>query len=322
MNRRNKMLGPDGAKGAGLEIGALHAPLISKTEHDVLYVDYATTDVLRANQFDPSIDRDALVEVDIVWGETRLLQAVGRQVDFIVASHVIEHVPDLIGWLAELHEVLRPGGMLALAIPDKRFTFDALRQESTLAEAVEAHIVGSRRPSARQLFEAASLGVEIDSEQVWRGEMDPRARRPEVLDRIGSALDLARRVHESGRYRDAHCWVFTPTSFLDLIEELAVLEFFPFRVEAFHPTDQNGTEFYIRLAALPAGQTQEAVASIRTAAAGVAKASGPSYTPDRRAEVEHLRGDLDAVYASTSWKLTAPMRALGGAFKRLSARRR
>ncbi len=301
------MIGPAGVEGRGLEIGALHAPVLRRPDHDVLYVDYATTDELRANQFDPAIDRDAIVDVDIVWGDKPLAEATGHAVDYIVASHVIEHVPDLIGWLGELRAVLKPGGLLGLAVPDKRFTFDALRKESTLAEAVEAHVAGYRRPSLRQVFDVASLGVAVDSDKVWSGEFDPRASRAEVLGRIGSATTLVRRLHDKPRYNDAHCWVFTPASFLDLIEEFAVLGLFPFRVEAFHPTAQNGSEFYVRLSAIAAADTAEALASIRGARATLAGSAEP---PGMDGEIASLRGALDAVYASNSWKLTAPLRAV------------
>jgi len=306
-HRGTMMLGPEGARGSGLEIGALHAPILRKPDYDVLYVDYATTDVLRANQIDPAIDRGAIVNVDIVWGETPLRDAVGRTVDFIAASHVIEHVPDLIGWLQELRAVLRAGGVLGLAVPDKRFTFDALRQDSTLAQAVEAYVAGYRRPSLRQVFDVAALGIEVDSAKVWSGEFDARAARPEVQGRLASALQLTRGLHRKPRYQDAHCWVFTPAAFLDLIEDFAVLDLFPFHLAAFHPTPDGGTEFYVRLTAAETGQTAQSLASIRAARATLAQAAEP---PGAEGEIARLRGTLDAVYASTSWKLTAPLRAL------------
>ena len=118
------------ATSRGLEIGALHKPLVSRQASDVRYVDYATTEELRANQFDPAVTLSDIVEVDIVWGGQPLPQLVGEPVDYVVASHVIEHVPDLIGWLHELHGVLKPGGVLGLAFPDKRFTFDRLRHDT------------------------------------------------------------------------------------------------------------------------------------------------------------------------------------------------
>jgi 2-polyprenyl-3-methyl-5-hydroxy-6-metoxy-1,4-benzoquinol methylase len=46
---------------------------------------------------------DKLVEVDAIWGQNTLTEALkGQQVDYIVASHVIEHVPDLIHFLIQI----------------------------------------------------------------------------------------------------------------------------------------------------------------------------------------------------------------------------
>jgi SAM-dependent methyltransferase len=199
MDRRKRLLGDlDLAHSTGLEIGPRHAPLVARTEGPVKYVDYTDTQSLRAAQFDPSIDVDKIVDVDIVWGERRLREAAGGEVDYVVASHVIEHVPDLIGWLHELREVLKPGGVLGLAVPDRRFTFDVLRRETDLAEVVEAYLTQSRRPSIRQVFDAASASAEVDVGAAWRGELaaDPEA----PLKGAPGALRLARSLKENPRY--------------------------------------------------------------------------------------------------------------------------
>jgi hypothetical protein len=40
------MLGTERPQGFGLEIGALDAPLLGKGDHDLLYVDYISTEVI------------------------------------------------------------------------------------------------------------------------------------------------------------------------------------------------------------------------------------------------------------------------------------
>jgi hypothetical protein len=48
------MLGSsDPAQAIGLEIGPLNAPKVRKSDGRVISVDYASTDIVRANQHDP-----------------------------------------------------------------------------------------------------------------------------------------------------------------------------------------------------------------------------------------------------------------------------
>lgn len=325
-----RLLGTADPSGKGLEIGPRDAPLLVRPRHEVRYVDYASTEVLRANQHAACVRCDEMVEVDLVWGTEPLGALNGGPADFIVASHVVEHVPDLIGWLAELAEALRPGGLLGLVIPDKRFTFDALRKPSVVAEAVEAYLQGLRQPSLRQIFDAASLSIDVDVAEAWRGDFHPESRRAEVLERLGRALGLVRRLQAEPGYRDAHCWVFTPESFLDLAEELATLQLFPFRIDGFYPTPPGTLEFMVRLAkADPA--SPEIAASIAAARQIVAEAQAPGPPPEPEpepepdpgateidaltAEIERLRLTVDELQNSTSWRLTAPLRALRRGFQ-------
>ncbi|KVK82095.1 hypothetical protein [Burkholderia sp. MSMB1498] len=108
-----------------MEIAPLDKPLVTRDMGEVLYVDHADTATLkRKYRRDAAIRHDAIVDIDGVWGENTLSEAIGGpKVDYIVASHVIGHVPDLVTWLIELDSVLAPAGQVRLAILDMRFTF-------------------------------------------------------------------------------------------------------------------------------------------------------------------------------------------------------
>ncbi|MBA3780525.1 MAG: methyltransferase domain-containing protein [Nocardioides sp.] len=63
-----------------------------------------------------------------------------------IASHVIEHIPDLVGWLAQLADVVADDGVLVLAVPDKGYGFDAHRPLTTVGQILAAHEEGHTRP--------------------------------------------------------------------------------------------------------------------------------------------------------------------------------
>jgi hypothetical protein len=273
MDRRESILGNlDVRRLKGLEIGAQHAPLVAKSEGDVRYVDYATADEIRAGWTKTHVvDPAALVDVDIVWGVTPLRDTVPEPVDYIVASHVIEHVPDLVGWLAELRAALKDDGLVCLAVPDRRFTFDLFRAETALSEVIEAHLLGHRRPTIRQVFDALSRTRPNPHAEAW--ESDPKARLAPMPEKLRRAYDTVTDLVARPRYFDTHCWVFTPRSFLAVAEGLHALDLLPFRLAHFGPTPRGGMEFYVRLA--PAASPAEVAASLVSARAVLAQAPVP-----------------------------------------------
>ncbi len=95
-------------------------------------------------------------------------------VDFVFASHVIEHAPDMIGWLRQIGQVLGDGGQLYLAIPDKRLCFDVNRDLTTMADLVDAHLRGLSAPGFRQIYDFHSRIIEVDAAALWAGTADYR----------------------------------------------------------------------------------------------------------------------------------------------------
>jgi hypothetical protein len=316
--------GRDIATSPGIEIGPRDAPLIAKRDGPVRYADYADADTIRSNLHGGTIDPARVVDVDIVTGGGSLAAFAPGRVAYIVASHVAEHVPDLLGWLLDLHAVLDPGGTLGLAIPDRRFTFDRFRQESTIAEAVEAYLLRATRPSLRQVFDSAWPSVEIGVDQAWRNDIPAAADMAHRLDRLLPALDLVRGVQESGAYNDAHCWVFTPASFLDLLEQAARLNLLPYTLRVFHPTEWQGYEFFAVLERADGDHGAATIASIVSARAALASwpaqqafddAHAAQEADDLRAENAVLRQALASMQNATLWRATAPLRRIVSRFR-------
>ena len=171
-DRRSAILGNlDYRNLKGLEIGPLHNPLVRKSDGFILYVDHADTEFIKKVNRNPQFNNDDIVDIDIVWGDRPLKDLVPHPMDYVLASHVIEHVPDMIGWLMDLHGALTEDGVICLAIPDRRFTFDLRRAESTTGEMVEAYLLRVRRPPARHLFDQVSLQAAFPKAQGWEDDM-------------------------------------------------------------------------------------------------------------------------------------------------------
>jgi 2-polyprenyl-3-methyl-5-hydroxy-6-metoxy-1,4-benzoquinol methylase len=296
MNRKKKILaGLDLSSLVGAEIGPLCNPLVAKTDGDVTYVDYCDAENLRKHYAgNPSVDTDKIVETDAIWGEQTLAETLKRPVDFIVASHVIEHVPDLITWLSELSRALTPNGEVRLAVPDKRFTFDFLRRETELSDVLDSYVLAARVPKPHAILDYYLNATQVDPIAAWNGELNENnLKRPNTFEQ---AMAMARDAATNGTYHDAHCWVFTPRSFADLFEQLSALGLVQFACERFIDTEVNTIEFFVWLK--PETDKAKIVASWQRMGEE-AKASMP---PSRL----RLRS---ATAITKSKKITAPLRA-------------
>lgn len=247
--RRTRLLrGLKLKESVGVEIGPLCWPLVQRADAaKIIYVDHTDTLHLRQKyRDDPHVDPDAIVNVDAVWGANTLHEAIGGQyVDYVVASHVVEHVPDLVTWLRELAAVLKPTGEVRLAVPDRRFTFDYFRRESRLPEVLTSYIERARVPHPFCLLDHCLNAADISTAQAWRGRIERASvKRHHTWQ---GAMQLARDAFENGTYHDVHCWVFTPRSFAKLIADLCDMDLLDFACEDFADTMRNGMEFSVVL---------------------------------------------------------------------------
>jgi SAM-dependent methyltransferase len=254
MDRRARILRHvDWRAGAGLEIGPLASPLLSKQESAVRYLDFFSTEQLKQNYLaDPNVDVAKIVDIDFVSAGRSIRESIGAAapLDFVVASHVIEHVPNLIGWLCDVSASIRAGGRLALAVPDRRFTFDFRREETRFREILNPYFHDYRSPSPAQQYDFLSQVISAPSAaDVWAGRTQP-ARAPS-LHGAEEAMALVRHVWQAGSYSDSHCTVFTDASFLALLGELMRHDLVDFKLVHFEATDRDNFEFYATLEKMP-----------------------------------------------------------------------
>jgi hypothetical protein len=267
--RRSAMLADtDPSTSRGLEFGPLMGPLVGRHEGAIEYVDHASTADLRIKYAkDPAVDVTRIVDVDHVLEDGRLPAHLrGGGYDYVIASHVFEHLPDPLGWLAECAAVLRIGGVVGLAVPDKRFTFDRIRPLTRLADWVEARLEDRRRPSPRHVFEGAMNSVRMPAAVTWQRPPTPEELVPQAAANPTWALSIAEQALRG--YFDIHCSVVTPRSCLELLADSAAIGLHPFRLASFVDTVPDSCEFFLRLALDPAGSPHDRAATFRQAATG------------------------------------------------------
>ena len=118
-------------QGCGLEIGALHQPALIPENCEVVYCDAISKE--EAAQHFPEVDANLFVDVDYICDLDReaLSQFKEHQFDFVILNHVIEHVANPIKVVRDLFRVVKVGGSVVISAPDKRYSFDVKRDNTS-----------------------------------------------------------------------------------------------------------------------------------------------------------------------------------------------
>jgi hypothetical protein len=161
----------------------------------------------------------------------------------LIASHVIEHTTDLIGFLDTAATLLTPDGLVILAVPDKRYCFDYFQPLTTTGDVLDAHAERGSRHTRRVVFNQKAYAVSNGGAIAW-GQEPP--------GRLLSSARSSRRQGHSQRRASTRRLTSTcthgnsvPASFELILLELARLGEADWRVERASPA--TGCEFYVWL---------------------------------------------------------------------------
>jgi SAM-dependent methyltransferase len=200
--------------GQGIEVGALHSPLDIPDDVKVSYVDRMSVDELRKQY--PELAGHDLVKVDIIDDGENLLAIADSSLDFVIANHMIEHCQNPIGTIKQHLRVLKPNGILYMAVPDMRYTFDRDRPVTSLD-----HLI-------RDYTESPSWSVNSHFEE-WSRLVE---KTPE--DQVSSSSTYLMDINYS-----IHFHVWTQIEFLELLL-YCKQHYFNFEIELLQ---KNGIEF-------------------------------------------------------------------------------
>jgi SAM-dependent methyltransferase len=210
-------------RGEGIEIGALNYPLWVREDAHVRYVDRLPIEEQRRQY--PELDGKPLAPVDVLATAEDLTGVGDASLDFVIANHLLEHLEDPIAGLLEFQRVLKPGGVVYLALPDQRRTFDRKRELTTVQHLLREHEDGATASRRDHYLDWARnvVGVKPDDVETYVDGL--------MTDRYS--------IH-------FHCW--QPDSFLDFFVAARNKVGLDFEVVAFAPPeDPDDVEFILIL---------------------------------------------------------------------------
>jgi hypothetical protein len=232
-------------KHTGLEFGPLSDPLIKKNEGRIRYADYLDRSSL-IKKYSRTRNPDGIVEIDyIIDLEQSLTRSIPDKFDYLIACHVIEHVPNIIDWLLQLSELLLPKGFLYLAIPDKRYTFDILRPLTPLSHIVDDYHRNVKRAEVDHIFEQLYLFRDVKAEDIWNGQISEYTMKPQRS--ATEAYINAVRIYNSEEEVEVHCHVFTSQQFMATLQTLIEMKLIPYSICTFDDVKNPYNEFIVML---------------------------------------------------------------------------
>ena len=153
--------------------------------------------------------------------------------DYVISSHVVEHVPDLLGHMIEVSNVLKPQGKYTFVIPNGRGTGEYFKRLSEESDVIEHYFLGSARTSPGQNWDFLVNAVKYDGTAMKDKKKDDFVRHHTDAEAI---QDAARCFQE---YVDVHSWVFNRSSLLSMITRFNQLNLFPFTVIEFQESNMK-----------------------------------------------------------------------------------
>jgi len=181
--------------GSGIELGPGHNPFpVDIPGITVRYVDrWEPEDNTRL--FPELGEGTVFPQPDIIANlDSDRLQALDNDSeDFVIASHVLEHLANPIAMIAEVYRVLRPGGVLLILLPDRHVTFDRFREPTALDHLIAEFEDDVREVDDSHIVEFIRATAPRDAPLSEFLSDDPEERRRQI------------RVHRD-RSIHAHCW--------------------------------------------------------------------------------------------------------------------
>ncbi len=262
MTRQEKLLHRINKTGFGLEIGPSYNPLLPKAEGwNVVTVDHCTKDeLIEKYKNEPGVDVSRIEDVDYIWHSGTYQELIGKKdyFDHIVASHLLEHIPNPISWLQDVSLMLKDSGYLILALPDRNFCFDFSRPVTTTGQWLQAYSEKREHHSFATMYDSLSYFVTLNNVYTWGKADDGKLSYKDDIDNLYNEY---LNTSNKSEYVDFHFSVFTHLSFQLMISELNFFGLTDLVIDESYPP--TGCEFIVILRKSKEKISRSEVISIR-----------------------------------------------------------
>jgi len=245
MTREEKILYHINKKGRGIEIGPSYNPIAPKRDgYRVHIIDHMNREQLIEKYKEKNVRVENIEDVDFVWKGESYHKLTGKKgfYDWIIASHVIEHTPDLIGFLNDCDKIMRDDAVISLAIPDKRYCLDYFRPITGISKIIDSYFQKHTIHTPGSVAEFTLNVISKAGQTAWDSSHEGGY---DFIYSLENTRDKMYNVINKKQYVDVHAWCFSPHSLRLIIYDLYFLGLIPFKEVSFLPT--KGCEFFITL---------------------------------------------------------------------------
>ncbi len=167
------------------------------------------------------------------------LSIIDEKFDLIFSSHNIEHTVDLIKYLNNIRWLLKDDGIFACIAPDRRYTFDYFKPESTFEEIVDQHFCrASNMHPVQSWISSLARAAHNDCIRHWAGDHG-HTRGGDWAHFHASMEGYLRKQTVDGSHR----WIFTADSFRSVMADLAERGFISLELESLYNVPLNMNSF-------------------------------------------------------------------------------
>lgn len=189
-------------EGVGIDVGPFDKPFIkdpAKINIEVKYVDHLTCEELK--KMFPEIENLNPVPLDYICDISKegFIFAQDESYDFIILSHIVEHVANPFFLIKESYRILKEGGVLYISTPDCRFSNDVGRLKTTFKELENLFKDDIREISDDYVL--AYLKSPVISKIPWVNEI------------LNNPLLITKEVYDNERKRSFHVHVWDCLTF-------------------------------------------------------------------------------------------------------------